>query len=163
MAKSAHRFEPEMREQPDEPSRGSSLPDVRNISATGAGPYLMPRRPAPAKSDPFHATYVDERPLSREGMISGRFGRRLGNVPAGTRPTPGSFEEYSATTCHRHPRDRRPAPHARDWSTGPRPGVDHGYPAPSFDGSSASLGMRRDEVERHGRIVPDFYAEADHG
>lgn len=155
MAKSAFRFDAEERPEPEESRRGSSLPHPKNL---GAVPELIPHRPPPPKSDPFHALHVDRRPATRERMISGRFGRKLDDVAPGTRPTPGSFEHHAATTCHRHPRDRRPAPNARDWSrVNAEPMFGHSYPAPSFDGSSASLGMRRDEVERYGRRIGPTY------
>jgi hypothetical protein len=90
-------------------------------------------------------------------MVSGRFGRKMDDVPAGTRPTPGSFEHYGATMCHRHPRDHRPAPHARDWSTATaEPVVGHGYPPPVYDGSAATLGARPSDAEFHGRTVPNY-------
>jgi hypothetical protein len=164
VAVSNFNFNVQERPEPAEPSRGSSLPDVKNISGLDTAPYLMPRRPALPKSDPFHAEYVDRRPAPREHTVSGRFGRKLDNVPAGTRPTPGSFEHFAATTCHRHPRDRRPEPHARDWS-GPAPEsvVGHGYGPPVYDGSAATLGMTTDDVTQHGRVLPNFDQGADNG
>jgi hypothetical protein len=126
MAKSAHRFEPEMRSEQSEPSRGSSLPGnvpFRNVSGEDTGPFMRHRN-APAASDRFRASYVEEpsrKPVrGRSGRYSAPLTDATGTVPAGARPRPS---DYHDGRLHRSPaevarRRREAEAGGRDWSNG---------------------------------------------
>jgi hypothetical protein len=144
--------------------------EVRNVSADPAAmpDHLMPRRPQPPSGDRFAAMYVSEPDPGRDRGRSGRLlPRRDTPIPAGTRPGP---DERHDARLHRDPSEV--AARRRDAGAG---GPDYSrchalsahysghYPPPVFDGSAGSLGMTTDDVARHGRIVPDFDAEANDG
>lgn len=162
MAKSAFNFNAQ------EPGGGGL--EVRNISADPAAmpDHLMPRRPQPGLSDRFAATYVSEPDNRRERGRSGRLlPRRDTPIAAGTRPGP---DERHDARLHRDPsevaaRRREAVAGGPDYSRCHALSAYYGgdYPSPVYDGSGATLGMRPSDAERHGRIVPDFYTEADNG
>lgn len=125
MAKSAHRFEPEMRKEQPAPSRGSSLPGnipFRNISGEDTNPFQVPRRPQVGASNRFAADYVEEpsrKPVrGRSGRYSAPLTDATGTVPAGARPRASDFHD---ARLHRTPgevarRRREVEAGGPDWS-----------------------------------------------
>jgi hypothetical protein len=137
--------------------------ELRNISADPAAmpDHLMPRRPHPPAGDRFAATYVSEPDNRRERGRSGRIlPRRDTPIPAGTRP---GRDEHHDARLHRDPsevaaRRREADAGASDYSGCHALSAYYScdYPRPVYDGSGASTGMRPEDAERHGRIVPDY-------
>jgi hypothetical protein len=122
MSKSAFRFQPEMRQEHAEPSRGSSLPGnipFRNVSGEDTNPFQVPRRPQVRASDRFAADYVEGPGTQRQRGRSGRLlPRRDTPIPAGTRPGP---DERHDARLHRAPgevakRRREAEAGGPDWS-----------------------------------------------